>query len=245
MRRNRRTKLIATLGPASQDDAVVRKLFEAGADVFRINMSHSSHQVLNERVAQLRRIEVELGRPIGILADLQGPKLRVGTFAAPPVMLEKGQSFVLDADPTPGDAKRVHLPHPEILQALRPGHRVLIDDGKMLFVVTEATPTRVVISVEVPGAISNKKGVSLPDTLLPSSADRQGPVGSCRRAGGGRRLDRAQLRSASRGCCGGPQDRARAGAGDVQAREAAGDRAAGRDHGTLGRANGGARRSRC
>lgn len=170
MRRNRRTKLIATLGPASQDDAVVRKLFEAGADVFRINMSHSSHAVLGERVAQLRRIEAELGRPIGILADLQGPKLRVGTFAAPPVMLEKGQSFILDADSAPGDVSRVHLPHPEILEALRPGHRVLIDDGKMLFVVTEASLDRVVIRVEVGGAISNKKGVSLPDTLLPSSA---------------------------------------------------------------------------
>ena len=170
MRRNRRTKLIATLGPASQDDAVVRKLFEAGADVFRINMSHSSHAVLNERVAQLRRIETEIGRPIGILADLQGPKLRVGTFANPPVMLEKGQSFVLDSNPAPGDANRVHLPHPEILAALAPGHRVLIDDGKLLFIVTEAGPDRAVIRVEVAGAISNKKGVSLPDTLLPSSA---------------------------------------------------------------------------
>ncbi len=170
MRRNRRTKLIATLGPASQDDATVRDLFRAGADVFRINMSHSSHQVLNDRVAQIRRIEAELDRPIGILADLQGPKLRVGTFAAPPVMLEAGQSFVLDSNPAPGDASRVQLPHPEILEALRPGHRVLIDDGKLLFVVTEATPDRAVIRVEVPGAISNKKGVSLPDTLLPSSA---------------------------------------------------------------------------
>ena len=170
MRRNRRTKLIATLGPASQEDAVVRKLFEAGADVFRINMSHSSHAVLNERVTQLRRIEGEVGRPIGILADLQGPKLRVGTFANPPVMLEKGQSFVLDSNPAPGDANRVHLPHPEILAALAPGHRVLIDDGKLLFVVTEAAPDRAVIRVEVAGPISNKKGVSLPDTLLPSSA---------------------------------------------------------------------------
>lgn len=170
MRRNRRTKLIATLGPASEEDAVVRSLFEAGADVFRINMSHSSHAVLKARVEQIRRIEKEVKRPIGILADLQGPKLRVGTFAAPPVMLEKGQSFVLDSDPTPGDNTRVHLPHPEILGALRPGHRVLIDDGKMLFIVTEASPSRVVIRVEQDGTISNKKGVSLPDTLLPSSA---------------------------------------------------------------------------
>lgn len=170
MRRNRRTKLIATLGPASESDAVVKALFEAGADVFRINMSHSSHEVLHNRVAQLRRIEGEVGRPIGILADLQGPKLRVGAFADGKVVLQPGQSFVLDSDPTPGDAARVHLPHPEILEALRPGHRVLIDDGKLLFVVTEAEPTRAVIRVEVAGTISNKKGVSLPDTLLPSSA---------------------------------------------------------------------------
>lgn len=170
MRRNRRTKMLATLGPASQDDATVRKLFEAGADVFRINMSHSSHEVLEQRVKQIRRLEEEIGRPIGILADLQGPKLRVGTFANPPVMLEKGQLFALDADPTPGDAKRVHLPHPEILESLRVGHRVLIDDGKLIFVVVEAAPEKVVIRVEFSGAISNKKGVSLPDTILPTSA---------------------------------------------------------------------------
>ncbi len=121
MRRNRRTKLIATLGPASQDDVVVRRLFEAGADVFRINMSHSSHDVLHQRVAQLRRIEQEVGRPIGILADLQGPKLRIGTFAESPVQLEVGQTFVLDAETAPGNQTRVHLPHPDILVALRRG----------------------------------------------------------------------------------------------------------------------------
>jgi pyruvate kinase len=170
MRRNRRTKMLATLGPASQDDATVRTLFEAGADVFRINMSHSSHEVLEQRVKQIRRIEAEVGRPIGILADLQGPKLRVGTFANPPVMLEKGQLFALDADPAPGDATRVHLPHPEILESLRVGHRVLIDDGKLIFVVVEAAPKKVVIRVEFSGPISNKKGVSLPDTILPTSA---------------------------------------------------------------------------
>lgn len=170
MRRNRRTKMLATLGPASQDDVTVRTLFEAGADVFRINMSHSSHEVLEQRVKQIRRIEADVGRPIGILADLQGPKLRVGTFANPPVMLEKGQLFALDADPAPGDATRVHLPHPEILESLRVGHRVLIDDGKLIFVVVEAAPKKVVIRVEFSGAISNKKGVSLPDTILPTSA---------------------------------------------------------------------------
>lgn len=170
MRRNRRTKLIATLGPASQEDAIVRQLFEAGADVFRINMSHSSHDVLNARVKQIRAIEAAVGRPIGILADLQGPKLRVGTFAEKSALLTKGQSFTLDSNPEPGDSTRVYLPHPEILAALRPGHRVLIDDGKMLFIVTHAEATRAEIRVEVAGTISNKKGVSLPDTLLPNAA---------------------------------------------------------------------------
>lgn len=170
MRRNRRTKLIATLGPASQTDDVVRALFMAGADVFRINMSHSSHEVLNARVHQIRAIEKEVGRPIGILADLQGPKLRVGTFAEKSVPLQKGQSFVLDSNPEPGNDKRVHLPHPEILTALRPGHRMLIDDGRMLFVVTHAEATRAEVRVEIAGNISSKKGVSLPDTLLPNAA---------------------------------------------------------------------------
>lgn len=170
MRRNRRTKLIATLGPASQDDSVVRALFEAGADVFRINMSHSSHAVLEARVQQIRALEAEMGRPIGILADLQGPKLRIGSFSSPPVMLDKGQSFTLDSNPAPGDRSRVHLPHPEILAALKPGHRVLIDDGKLMFVVESVSQGAAVIRVDFSGPISNKKGVSLPDTLLPTSA---------------------------------------------------------------------------
>jgi len=170
MRRNRRTKLIATLGPASQDDSVVRALFEAGADVFRINMSHSSHAVLEARVQQIRALEAEMGRPIGILADLQGPKLRIGSFSSPPVMLDKGQSFTLDSNPAPGDQSRVHLPHPEILAALKPGHRVLIDDGKLMFVVEAVSQGAAVIRVDFSGPISNKKGVSLPDTLLPTSA---------------------------------------------------------------------------
>ncbi len=166
----RRVKILATLGPASQDPAVLARLFEAGADVFRINMSHASHDGMRERVRAIRALEVQFGRPVGILVDLQGPKLRVGTFADTGVDLLKGESFVLDADPTPGDATRVHLPHPEILRALRPGHAMLIDDGKVKLRVTEATETRAVATVEVPGRISNRKGVSLPDTEIPTSA---------------------------------------------------------------------------
>jgi pyruvate kinase len=170
MRRLRRVKILATLGPASADDAVVGQLFEAGADVFRINMSHSTHDVMRARVAQIRSLEKRYGRPIGILADLQGPKLRVGEFRDGSVMLEKGQTFVLDSGKAAGTAERVHLPHPEILQSLEPGHTVLIDDGKIRLTVVEASAKRALTRVEVAGKISNRKGVSLPDTVLPVSA---------------------------------------------------------------------------
>ncbi len=170
MRRMRKTKLLATLGPASQDDAIVERLFEVGADIFRINMSHSSHDVLRARVKQLRAMEAKYDRPVGILADLQGPKLRVGTFKDGSAMLVNGQQFTLDSNPEPGDATRVHLPHPEILEPLRVGHTVIIDDGKLRLRVIEETATEAVTVVEVGGKISNKKGVSLPDTTIPVSA---------------------------------------------------------------------------
>lgn len=170
MRRLRRCKIVATLGPASQDRAVLAALFHAGADVFRINMSHASHDNMRERISTIRSISQEVGRPIGILLDLQGPKLRVGLFEDQGVQLVKGATFVLDNDPTPGNATRVHLPHPEILSALRPGHTVLIDDGKVKLHVVEASPSRAVAVVDVAGRISNKKGVSLPDTEIPVSA---------------------------------------------------------------------------
>ena len=113
MRRQRRTKIVATLGPASGTPEMIGKLFDAGADVFRINMSHTQPDRMRELVGMIRKIEEEKGRPIGILADLQGPKLRVGAFATDFVMLKNGATFVFDADPSPGDENRVHLPHPE------------------------------------------------------------------------------------------------------------------------------------
>ena len=134
MRRRRKVKILATLGPASSDEAMIRKLFEAGADVFRINMSHASHDLMRELVRRLRNVEKEVGRPIGILADLQGPKLRVGKFKDGKVDLVAGQTFTLDDNDTPGDNTRVFLPHPEILEAVEPGHRLLIDDGKLALV---------------------------------------------------------------------------------------------------------------
>jgi pyruvate kinase len=170
MRRLRRVKILATLGPASEEDKIVGQIFEAGADVFRINMSHSTHDVMRARVLQIRKIEKQYDRPIGILADLQGPKLRVGEFREGGVMLERGQTFILDSSKAAGNGDRVNLPHPEILQALEPGHSVLIDDGKIRLTVTEANLKRAITRVEVPGRISNRKGVSLPDSILPVSA---------------------------------------------------------------------------
>src|SRR6202453_2592934 len=125
MRRQRRTKIVATLGPASSDRAVIAALFRAGADVFRINMSHTTHDRMRELVRTIRDIEQEFGRPIGILVDLQGPKLRVGAFKDDAVQLVAGAEFVLDSDPAPGDVTRVYLPHPEILSGLKPGHALL------------------------------------------------------------------------------------------------------------------------
>ena len=170
MRRLRRTKIIATLGPASQDKQVLAAIFEAGADVFRINMSHSSHAVLRERVQTIRELEEQFGRPIAILVDLQGPKLRVGTFQGGSADLKKGGTFILDSDRAPGDAGRVWLPHPEILKALAPGHAVLIDDGKIRLHVVDADPSRAVAVVDVAGRISDRKGVNLPDTEIAVSA---------------------------------------------------------------------------
>jgi pyruvate kinase len=170
MRRRRRIKIIATLGPASADRAVVASLFAAGADVFRINMSHASHDAMRERVAMIRSLEEQFGRPIGILVDLQGPKLRVGEFEAGAVLLRRGDEFALDSNPAPGSQTRVFLPHPEILSSLEPGHRVLIDDGKVMLKVVSVEKGRAVMTVEVGGRVSNKKGVSLPDTTIPTSA---------------------------------------------------------------------------
>lgn len=170
MRRNRRIKILATLGPASSERDVIKALFEAGADAFRINMSHSSHEVLKRLVGLIRSVEAECGRPIAILADLQGPKLRIGTFASDAVMLEKGATFVLDSDPAPGTVERVCLPHPEILQALKAGDRLLVDDGKISLVIEACDGARALTRVTVGGKISNRKGVSVPDTTLPIGA---------------------------------------------------------------------------
>lgn len=170
MRRNRRVKILATLGPSSSEQEMIEKLYLAGADVFRINMSHTDHDRLKMLVERIRAVEEKVGRPIGILADLQGPKLRLGTFKDGPIMLENGAKFTLDSDKTEGDVTRVHLPHPEILKALEPGHRLLLDDGKVQLKVVDCTDTSAVTEVIVGGKMSNRKGVSVPDSEIATSA---------------------------------------------------------------------------
>jgi pyruvate kinase len=170
MRRNRNAKIVATLGPASSDAKVIEALFLAGADVFRLNFSHGSADDHARRVRALRAVEAEHGRPIAILADLQGPKLRVGSFAQGPVMLEAGQPFRLQLEATPGGAQAVTLPHPEIFAALQPGAELLLDDGKLKLVVercdSQGADTRVVVG----GRLSDRKGVNVPGVVLPISA---------------------------------------------------------------------------
>ena len=170
MRRQRRTKVVATLGPASSSRVVIARLFEAGADVFRINMSHTTQEKMRELVETIRALEAESNRPIGILADLQGPKLRLGVFKNDWAQIDSGQDFILDSDPAVGDSTRVNLPHPEIFAAVKPGDTLLMDDGKLRLTITEAAPQRIVARVTVGGKISNRKGISLPETVVPVAA---------------------------------------------------------------------------
>jgi pyruvate kinase len=170
MRRHRNVKIVATLGPASSSYEMIRALHEAGADVFRLNMSHGSHPEIAARHEIIRKVEKDCGSPIGILADLQGPKLRVGTFANGEEMLETGQDFRLDLDDTPGDATRVCLPHKEIFDALEPGANLLVNDGKIRLKVKDCGRDFANCEVTVPGVISNRKGVNVPDVVLPLAA---------------------------------------------------------------------------
>ena len=170
MRRLRNVKIVATLGPASETREVIAALHNAGADVFRLNMSHGSHEEIREKHRIIREIEKETGGAIGILADLQGPKLRVGVFEGDGPTLEEGASFRLDLDEAPGDAARVCLPHPEIFAALEPGASLLVNDGKIRLKVRDCGPDFADCEVVTGGVISNRKGVNVPDVLLPLAA---------------------------------------------------------------------------
>jgi pyruvate kinase len=168
--RNRKVRILATLGPASDTPEMIEKLFLAGADAFRINMSHGEQADKAALVQYIRALEKSHNRPTTILVDLQGPKLRVGSFADGKIMLETGASFVLDADKTSGDVSRVYLPHPEIFAALEVGTRLLLDDGKLVLRVTAVAPERIDTRVEVGGALSNRKGLNVPDVVVPVAA---------------------------------------------------------------------------
>jgi pyruvate kinase len=164
-------KIVATLGPSSADRATIEALVRAGADVFRLNFSHGTHADHEQRLALIRSIEADIGRPIGVLLDLQGPKLRVGTFADGPVKLVEGASFRLDLDrTTPGDAIRAPLPHSEIFAALKPGAELLLDDGRLRLKVEKSGPDFADTRVVNGGMLSDRKGVNVPGVVLPLSA---------------------------------------------------------------------------
>jgi len=170
MRRHRNVKIVATLGPASNDYEMIRALHEAGADVFRLNMSHGDHAEIAARHAIIRKVEADLNSPIAILADLQGPKLRLGVFKNGEEEIEDGQDFRLDLSDEPGDKTRVQLPHKEIFDALEPGSHLLVNDGKMRLKVKDCGADFANCEVIVGGSISNRKGVNVPDVVLPLAA---------------------------------------------------------------------------
>jgi len=170
MKRNRRAKIVATLGPATGGAAEIEKLFETGADVFRLNFSHGAHAEHKARLDAIRAAEKKFDRPIAILADLQGPKLRVGTMTKGGALLEQGQAFRLDLDETRGDTTRAPLPHPEIFAALKQDTELLLDDGKIRLRVTEAGDGFAETIVEAGGRLSDRKGVNVPKAVLPVTA---------------------------------------------------------------------------
>ena len=168
--RGRKVKVLATLGPASSEPAMIEALMRAGADAFRINMSHGDQADKAALVVAIRALEKKLGRPTTILFDLQGPKLRVGDFDGGSATVATGDSFTFDRDPALGDATRVELPHPELFEAVKPGAALLVDDGKVRLKVVSVTPERIEARVEVGGKLSNHKGVNVPDVLVPIPA---------------------------------------------------------------------------
>ena len=168
--RGRKVKILATVGPASRDKAMLKKLLLAGADAFRLNMSHGEHDDHRASFKAIRELEKELGRPIGIFCDLQGPKLRVGKFKDGQAVIRHSGHFTLDKNPAPGDETRVELPHPELFEVLEKGQRLLINDGKIRLKVIKAEPDSILCSAEVGGVISDRKGLNVPDAEVPIPA---------------------------------------------------------------------------
>jgi pyruvate kinase len=170
MRRRRKTKILATLGPASNTPEMMRTLFDAGVDIFRINMSHTNHEMLKSMHGAIRKLSEEMGRHIGILCDLQGPKIRLGTIPGGKRMLVEGEKVKLVLGETAPNADEIPIPHPEIFQAIKQKHALLIDDGKVRLRLLRRGDDFAEASVEVAGEIKDRKGVNMPDTLLPMSA---------------------------------------------------------------------------
>ncbi|HQT74079.1 MAG TPA: pyruvate kinase [Acidiphilium sp.] len=170
LRRHRRTKIVATIGPASSTPEMLAQLFETGADVFRLNFSHGTHEDHLARLQLIRALERKFDRPIGILADVQGPKLRVGQFRGGRVQLQAGAEFQLDLNPAPGDTRRVNLPHPEIIAAASIGATLLLDDGKLRLRVLRKREDQLLTEVVTGGPLSDRKGVNVPDVVLPIPA---------------------------------------------------------------------------
>ncbi|MDT9012457.1 pyruvate kinase [Novosphingobium sp. APW14] len=168
--RGRKIKILATLGPASRSPEMIEKLVRAGADAFRVNMSHGDHETHAQTIAAIRAVEKEIGRPIAVLCDLQGPKLRVGQFKDGKAVIRHSGHFTLDRNPELGDESRVYLPHPELFGVLQKGQRLLIDDGKLRLKVIEASLDAILCSAEVGGVIMDRKGVNVPDAVVPVPA---------------------------------------------------------------------------
>jgi pyruvate kinase len=169
MRRSRSTKILATLGPATSTLDQVQALFAAGADAFRLNFSHGTHEQHAERYRVVRAVEAATTRPIAVVMDLQGPKLRVGKLQEGAVQLERGTPFRLDLATEAGDQTRVPLPHPEIFAAIGPGTELLLDDGKIRLGVERVGPDHAETVVLSGGRLSDSKGVNVPNAILPLS----------------------------------------------------------------------------
>jgi len=166
----RKAKIVATIGPSTSSTKMIEDLVNVGADVFRLNFSHGTHADHKLRYDSIRAVEKKLNKPIAILADLQGPKIRVGTFKNKTEMLKVGQIFTLDNQDKLGDENRVYLPHPELFAVASKGQHLLVDDGKIKLKILEVSKTKIKTEVIVPGAISDRKGVNVPDAILPIPA---------------------------------------------------------------------------
>jgi pyruvate kinase len=170
MRRKHLTKIVATLGPASSEPKIIRRLFESGVDVFRLNFSHGTQEDKKDLIAAIRALEDDVGRPITVMMDLQGPKLRIGTFIGDKATLQDGAAFRLDMEDKPGDERRVRLPHKEIFQAIGPDTDLLVDDGRIRLRVKKSGADFAETEVVTGGVISNRKGVNVPGVVLPLSS---------------------------------------------------------------------------